>query len=246
MDPARILVTRPQPDADRTADHLRALDIEPVIAPMLEFRLVKTLRFEPARYRAIAITSANAIRALSASGQSDALAHLPVFAVGDHSAAAASAAGFETVASASGTLADLAHMIADAPPEGEILYLAAHHQSGDLAGLLAPHGIMTDTQVVYEMVGVEGLPHPAASLLAEGAINGAVFYSRRTAEQFATLTHGPQYDHVRSGMECLCLSSACAQPLLESHFLRISLADYPSNDAMMTLALAFAREQISP
>src|SRR5690554_2528591 len=85
MDPARILVTRPQPDADRTADHLRAIEIDPVIAPMLELRLLPALGLEPDRYGAIAITSANAIRALEASGQIADLVHLPVFAVGDHS-----------------------------------------------------------------------------------------------------------------------------------------------------------------
>jgi uroporphyrinogen-III synthase len=34
-----------------------------------------------------------------------------------------------------------------------------------------------------------------------------------------------------------------AEPLLENHFNRISLADRPDEDAMMALALAVAREQ---
>jgi uroporphyrinogen-III synthase len=41
----------------------------------------------------------------------------------------------------------------------------------------------------------------------------------------------------------LCLSEAIAEPLIAAHFVRISLADYPSEEAMMSLALAFARDQ---
>lgn len=246
MTALRILVTRPEPDANRTARHLRALGIEPVIAPMLRMKTLPVPAFEPDRYGAIAITSANAVRALEQIGQTATLSHLCVYAVGDHTAGKAREAGFSRIAHAQNTLASLAHLIASQPPAGKILYLAAHHQSGDLAGLLAPHGIAVETSVLYEMVPEKSLPESAAGALAAGEIAGAVFYSRRTAEVFAARTQGEGYGDMRKRLECLCLSRNCAQPLLESHFLRISLADHPSNEAMMALALAFAREQNGP
>jgi uroporphyrinogen-III synthase len=42
------------------------------------------------------------------------------------------------------------------------------------------------------------------------------------------------------------MSEAVAGPLLEARFNRINLADRPDEDAMMALALAFAREQTGP
>ena len=41
----------------------------------------------------------------------------------------------------------------------------------------------------------------------------------------------------------LCLSEAVAEPLLAAHFVRVGLADHPSEEAMMALALSFARDQ---
>ena len=41
----------------------------------------------------------------------------------------------------------------------------------------------------------------------------------------------------------LCLSESVAAPLIAAHFVRVALADHPSEDAMMGLALSFARAQ---
>ena len=65
-------------------------------------------------------------------------------------------------------------------------------------------------------------------------------YSRRTAQTFVSLA-----DRVaeRSRLGMLCLSEAVAEPLIAAHFVRVSLADHPSEEAMMALALSFARDQ---
>jgi uroporphyrinogen-III synthase len=47
---------------------------------------------------------------------------------------------------------------------------------------------------------------------------------------------------VRTRLGVLCLSEAVAQPLVDAHFVRVGLADYPSEEAMMGLALSFARD----
>lgn len=243
MRPA-LLVTRPQPDADRLAGYLDALGIEPVLAPMLTARASGEPVPNPEGFAALAATSANAFRFLARRGLADRFTHLPVFAVGDQTALEAERAGFANVTIAAGTLSDLAHTIIQNPPPGPIFYPAAHHRSGDLAGLLAGRGIKVSTHVLYEMIAVERFPSGIADKLHGGNIAGALFYSRRTAEVFASLCAGDNFAPVRSGLEALCLSENCAAPLIERRFVRISLADYPSGEAMMTLALAFAREQI--
>ncbi|WP_421953015.1 uroporphyrinogen-III synthase [Pelagibacterium sp.] len=241
-----VLVTRPRADAERTAAGLAALGLEPIIAPMLEERFTDVALPDAGGFAAVALTSANGVRALAAHPDGENFATLRVYAVGEHTASEARAAGFAQVSAAEGTLHDLSSRIIADRPSGKILYPAAHHQSGDLAGLLAGAGLVVDMRVLYQMQAATVLAPDLAKRLAIGDIDGAVFYSRRTAEIFAGLVASRDYGALRAGIYCLCLSENVAQPLIESHFLRIGLADYPSHEAMMTLALAFARDQISP
>jgi uroporphyrinogen-III synthase len=229
----RLLVTRPEPDASETAARLRALDIEAVVDPLLRSVTLTTTLPPADGFAALAITSANALRALQDRGEIARLQTLPVYTVGDRSAAVARDLGFAQVVSAEGNVDDLVSLLAHAGVDGPVLYPTARQQAGDLAKALAPHGVMVITAAVYEM-------QPADRLTSDiAACDGALFYSRRTAETFARLA--PKADRARPGM--LCLSEAVAAPLMAAHFVRVSLADHPSEEAMMALALSFARDQ---
>lgn len=230
----RLLVTRPEPDASETAARLHALDIETVVEPLLIAQTLTTTLPPADGFAALAVTSANALRALHERGELPRLRRLPVYAVGGRTAALARDCGFAEVTSAKGSFADLVALLAGAGIDGPVLYPAARQQAGDLAKALAPHGIMVITAPVYAM-------NPAPRLTtAMAGLDGALFYSRRTAETFVALapTGG-----ARSRLGMLCLSEAIAEPLLAAHFVRVSLAEHPSEEAMMALALSFARDQ---
>ncbi len=230
----RLLVTRSEPDASETAARLRALDIEAVVEPLLAARTLTTTLPPADGFAALAITSANALRALHDRGEVPRLQSLPVYAVGDRSAAMARELGFAEVVSAAGNAQDLVALLAGAGVDGPVLYPTARHQAADLARALAPHGVMVITTAIYEM-------HPAQHLAADlGQFDGALFYSRRTAETFTRLAPAGT---ARAQPGMLCLSEAVAAPLIAAHFVRVSLADHPSEEAMMALALSFAREQ---
>lgn len=241
----RMLVTRPEPDAQSTLERLQALDIEAMAAPLMVRQALDASLPPPDGFKAMVVTSANAIRALIDRGAVDTYRHLPVFAVGDRTALEAEAAGFTRVSSAAGAMQDLVNAMAIARLRGPILYPAGKHQSGDLAGALAPQGIMVATAKIYDMVPIAALPETVMAALGNGGLDAVLLYSRRTAEVFAqlaaTLDRGQ-----RNRVAMLCLSEAVAEPLLGAHFHRISLADRPDEDAMMALALAFAREQTGP
>src|SRR5262249_7492704 len=104
----RIWITRAEPGASRTAGRVRALGHEPVVAPLLEVHAL-TCAVDPDRVAARALPSANGVRAFA---ERCAERPLPVFTVGDATAAAARKAGFTGVASASGDLDALADLIA--------------------------------------------------------------------------------------------------------------------------------------
>ncbi|MBE0580667.1 uroporphyrinogen-III synthase [Devosia sp.] len=240
----KMLVTRPEPDAQATLARLDALGIDAVAAPVMVRQTLDASLPPPDGFTAMVLTSANAVRALAERGVLEQYRHLPVFAVGDRTAREASEAGFERVSSAAGALQDLVNAMTIARMRGPIFYPTGKHQSADLAKALASLGVMVATAKIYDMVAIDALP---AQILAElgGEIGAVLAYSRRTAEIFATLATSLPRDK-RSRLAMLCLSETVAEPLLEARFNRISLADRPDEDAMMALALAFAREQTGP
>jgi uroporphyrinogen-III synthase len=239
----RMLVTRPEPDASETAARLAALDIEPIVEPLLRYQTLPTSLPDPTGFAGIVVTSGNALRALS---DRDAIArfrHLELFAVGDRTAEAARRLGFAEVQSAGGNVADLIALLADAGLAGPIFYPAARLAAADLGKALARRGIMVITTKIYDMLPAEALSAPLWTQLEQGDIGAAMFFSRRTAETFVALTKGLG-NKARLGM--LCLSEAVAAPLLAAHFVRVGLADHPSEEAMLGLALSFARGQNPP
>lgn len=239
----RMLVTRPEPDASETAARLAALDIETTICPLLTFELLPTSLPEAEGFAAMAVTSANALRALAERGALESYLPLQVFTVGARTGEAARELGFENVTAAGGTLADLAELLAHGGLAGPVLYPAARIQSGDLAKSLAPYGVMVITTQVYAMNPVTALPMAVREELVNGSVAAVLFYSRRTAETFVEVAGEGLGREARTRLGMLCLSENVAQPLVDAHFVRVSLADHPSEEAMMGLALSFARDQ---
>ncbi|MDB5538662.1 MAG: hypothetical protein JWQ89_389 [Devosia sp.] len=237
-----MLVTRPDPDASDTAARLGALGIEGVGCPLLVHETLDVGLPEPKGFAAVAVTSANALRALDERGVLARYTGLLLYAVGDRTAAVARELGFAQVTSAEGAFADLVELLAHAPLEGPIFYPAARDMSADLGKSLAPFGRMVITAEVYAMNPIAALPAGIAEQLG-GEIAAVLFYSKRTAQTFVRLTERVLDRHGRAQLGVLCLSEAVAEPLLDAHFVRVGLADYPSEEAMMGLALQFARDQ---
>lgn len=237
-----VLVTRPEPDAALSAAQLGQLGITPVVAPLLRRVGLLANLPKPDGFSALALTSANALRELARRGVAAAYRHLPAFTVGDHTAREARELGFADVRSAGGRLGDLVELLAHAGIGGPVLYFAGKHLSGDLAKSLAPYALPVTTVRIYDMVPVDGVPAELVERIERDEIHAAMLYSRRTAQAFVDL-FGPRLSraaHLKLAM--LCLSEKVAEPLLGNHFVRISLADRVDDEAMMSLALSFARE----
>jgi uroporphyrinogen-III synthase len=237
-----MLVTRPEPDGATTLARLQALDIDAVGAPLMVRETLDTSLPRPEGFRAMVLTSANAVRSLQDRGTLDLYRELPVLAVGDRTAREAEEAGFGRVSSAAGTLQDLVNAVRISGLGGPLFYPTGKHQTGDLAKALAPLGVMVVTAKLYDMVAVDRFPPEIEQQLGLGEIDAVLLYSRRTAEIFVDLA-GTLTPEQRRSIAMLCISEHVAEPLLEAHFSRISLADRADEDAMMALALAFAREQ---
>jgi len=241
--PQTIWVTRPQPDATDTAARLEALGFETLVCPLLDLKVQPAALPDPQTLSGLVVTSANALRALDLLGAIAPYRTLPVFAVGDKTATAAQDLGFAVVQSASGDVAALTTLLTATAPGGALFYPTTARATGDLPGALAPKGITVHRADIYEMAAIT-LPEHIPARLVDGTITAISFYSRHTAAIFCQQVCDHLEPAARQQLLMLCLSENVAAPLLEHHFTRIGLADYPSEEAMMALALSALRDQI--
>lgn len=204
----RLLVTRPQPEAERTAAELVRRGHEPVLAPLLVTELLPAPPFS--RPAALLFTSVNGVRAVAAWPDERIPRTIPALSVGERTAAAARDAGFADVRSADGDgedLARLAQAVLD-PRAGPLLHPTVARPARDLAALLGPVGFTVETVEAYRMKEAEALPEAVSTALTTGAIDGVLLYSRRTAETFARLT--ARLRPLLAAMPLYCLSAEVA------------------------------------
>jgi uroporphyrinogen-III synthase len=237
----RILVTRPEPDGEKTAAKLRALGHEPVIASLLTvvFAGPPAGLAEPA---ALVLTSRNAVRALSRWPPAAGWRDRPVFVTGRGTGEAAERAGFANVMSADGDAADLAALVmAEIGPEVRpILWPAARDRSeGFLEGLRAKG---YDIRVVeaYRAEIAASLDPAVCRELRSSRIDAVLLYSRRTAEAFHRAVEQAGLASAVAGTRILALSSRVAEPLGELG-ADIAVAPYPDEDSLLALLQAAPR-----
>ena len=168
-----VLVTRPHPDNEATARALRDRGFQAVLAPVLRFEPVALPDELDADFAAVIATSANALRAAGA--QLSPLAKLPLFAVGEHTAAEALRLGFADVVVADGDALRLRERVRKGLKRkaGKLLYLAGADLSRDLAGELATDGHYVIRHGIWNVAAVFAVSHfsgaraTAADVLAD-------------------------------------------------------------------------------
>lgn len=231
----RLLVTRPEPEAARTAEALRARGHEVLVAPLMRIEPVDAAFDGP--WTAVVLTSARAVRAVGARLRDMEIMRLPAFTVGDRTAEAARAAGFGEVISADGALRELARAVAArcAGRGARLLYLAGDDRSGDLAGDLAAHGIAVNTVVVYRAVAADALFPDARQALSDGRIDAVLQYSRRSAATLVRLAEEAGVLNAVLSVAHYCLSADVAAPLRARGAERIQVAASPREAALIDL-----------
>ncbi len=230
----RILLTRPEPDAERTAAALRALGHDVIVASLLNIEILPDVALGAGPWAAILVTSANAARAIALHSRYRDLCGLPVFAVGERTAQAMRSAGFSDVMSADGNAGDLARLVAARlRPGGELLYLTGTERSGDLAAALP--GFTVRTAVIYRAVAVDLLPRAAAEALQSG-IEAVLHFSRRSAETYVRAASAAGLARAALGgpIHC-CLSAQVAEPLREAGAAVIRIAARSNESALLAL-----------
>lgn len=235
----RILVTRPVDEAQRTANRLRVLGHETLIAPVLRIEPVPDAPIGQAPWGAVVMTSGNAARALMAHARCSELIALPVFAVGRQTAEAAKLAGFSDVTSSDGDSSDLIRLINKRIPDrgAPLLYLAGSDIARDLAGDLAAHGFKVQTVVLYRAKAADAFTDEVAAAMRAGGIDGVLHYSRRSTVIFVECARSGGLLREIKALTHFCLSDRAAEPLRDIGATDIRIARRPDEEALIDLLL---------
>lgn len=215
-DLRRVWVTRARPGADCTAERLSDLGYTPVVAPLLAIRLLDA-RPDLTGVQALAFTSRNAVKAFAERSGDRAL---PVFAVGDATAASAREAGFQDVRSAGGDLHALAGLIRAEGAGLSVLHPCAAEPAGDLAALVRDAARITSL-AVYEAVETDAT--------APEVWDAVLIHSPRAGRALAASLSAQG----AGGRIAVAISPAAAAAVTVSGFAKIRIAAAPTEDALL-------------
>jgi uroporphyrinogen-III synthase len=233
----RLLVTRPEPDAARTAHMLRTRGHAVIVAPLTTIEPIAGVDPGAGPWSGLLVTSANAVRALAAQARAAEFVRLPVLAVGRRTADAAREVGFAEIVSADGNVDDLVGLTASrfGDTGARLIYLAGNDRAGNLAGALAARGITVRTVVIYRAVAAQTLPDDAKDALANGRIDGVLHFSPRGAGIYLRCAEADGLTAQALAPRHYCLSDNVSEPLSGAGARHIQVAERSDEAAMLAL-----------
>lgn len=238
----KLIITRPQPAASRTAIKLQNLGYETIVSPVLE--IVDTgAEIPQADYAALIITSANALGILEQRGLSDLLRKTPLFVVGDATAEKAQLLGFTRVDSASGTAIELADLIVQKvkPTGGKapiVLYLSGEDTTSGLATSIEKSGLNLSAVAIYNAKLVDQLTEKSMECLRNNAPVGLLLYSARSAVQIAKIIERFNLTYDIDNAKFYAISENVMHGLPDTLQQQCVCSEYPTENGLIDLIRA--------
>lgn len=234
----RVLVTRPEPGASRTAERLRALGHEPVILPLFEAQITARAQDLPPAKQIGGLIATSARAFLLFAGAAPTQYHdLPVYTVGPATAQAARDAGFSHVHEGAGSARDLASILMALPVEEKdgsgLLYLAGLPRKPTLEAALTTAGLAFQVLESYKM---EQISYSTDSFVMDHlspAPDAVLFYSTNAALRFSALVNAQNLDESLHSTSLVCLSPEITRAFPESWTLRTCAAEQPDEDSLL-------------
>jgi uroporphyrinogen-III synthase len=230
-----LLVTRPEPDASRTAARLTAMGHATLVQPLLAITFTPPAEDLPAP-AAILITSQNALRAVERWPGVANWRGAPLFAAGPATARAAEAQGFRNVRRGAGDAGALAEVVRSELPRGAgpILYPAARDRAGALAGGLTAAGYDVRVIEAYRADAATAFDPPVRAAFEVGWTDGVLLYSRRTALAFHDLAVAEGLTPRMAGISFYAISDQVAE-VVRPLGGTVRIAERPDEDTLLAL-----------
>ncbi len=214
----KLLVVRPQPGADATAARIGAAGHDPLLMPLFAMQAVAWDAPCAANYGGILLTSANAVR--QAGPQLASFSHLPAYAVGKVTAAAADQAGLHVGhignIGADELLRDLRNC--------RLLWLAGE----DHSSFSADASVEIDLRIVYRSAA---LPVPYNFHEVTLQADHVLLHSARAAVRFASIVGEQGLDRAAISIAALSENIASAAG---GNWKSLRVATQPNDAALLS------------
>ncbi|TIL72073.1 MAG: uroporphyrinogen-III synthase [Mesorhizobium sp.] len=231
----RVLVTRPEPGASRTAQRLEDLGFKPILLPLTE---TVALPVDPDRVAAnaaaVAVTSANAVRH-APKEISAALAGLPCHAVGRRTAQAARAAGVLSVSQGPGDAEALADALAGDYAGQTIVYLCGRVRYSGFEQRLQSAGVQVRAVETYDTVALDYSDGAVLARLSGLPVEAVLLYSAKAATALQALAGRPALRELFKKTCFFALSGRIAAALETVASEQLRVAPEPSEEALLEL-----------
>lgn len=225
-----VILTRPLLQAQRFGAELRAEfgdRIDVIVSPLLRTTpmVISDQQVVMDSTRDVIFTSESGVEGFAVLADANGRR---AFCVGDRTADAARAAGFEAL-SASGNSVDLLALVSE-EGGGEMIYARGTHVARDLKGDLAALGIPVSEVIVYDQ---EPQSLSDAALKALSGVQRVIFpvFSPRTARVLSEVLTQDGGDFTAPRI-ALCLSQNVANQVKAAHFSEVIQSEAPNAAAM--------------
>lgn len=232
----RVLVTRPEPGASRTARRLEDMGFQPILLPLTE-TVALPVGAVARDAVAVAVTSANAVRHTPKEIIA-ALTALPCHAVGKRTAESARAAGFLSVSEGAGNAEAMADAIGGDFAGKTIVYLTGRVRFPAFEARLQAEGVLVRPFETYDTVTLDYSDEAILERLSGQPAEAALLYSAKAAVALQTMAGRPTLRHLFEKTFVFALSARIAAALEKVDGEKIRIAREPHEEALLELLLA--------
>ncbi|WP_027144598.1 uroporphyrinogen-III synthase [Mesorhizobium sp. WSM3626] len=234
----RVLVTRPEPGASRTARKLEEMGFEPLLLPLTETTALPVdAKAVPNDVAAVAITSANAMRHTPGDLMA-VLSNLPCHAVGKRTAEAAREAGFLSVIEGPGDAEALAAGMGIAFSGKAIVYLCGRVRFPAFEQKLKAAHVQVHAVETYDTIAVSYSDEAILPLIAGQSVDAVLLYSAKAAAAMQVLASRPALQKVFEKTRVFVLSARIAAAFGDSAGKAIRVAARSDEEALLALLQA--------
>ncbi len=225
----RVLVTRARNDAERTGALLQARGYEPVLVPLTEIR--ETGEPPPCDgFDAIVVTSLHGAPYLARLPQP---VSCPVFAVGPRTAEAVHESGvFDTIVAEGDAVSMIGLIRSRMPPGASLLHIAGRDRKPEPDASLIRASFTVSVWSAYEAAAVDRAPLGLIEALANGSLDVALHYSRRSASILVRCAECAGMAQALFDLRHVFLSQDVAQAFSDSVARRGFVAASPSEASL--------------
>lgn len=233
----RLLVTRPQPDADKQTEKLSSLGHDVSTTPLLEVEFIDPGPLPLADTQALIATSRNALRGLAEGKDLEAALQLPIYVVGGATANSARELGFANIHTGPGTAEELLPLILSEchSENGTLVHLAGERMAFDLKSALEGKGFEVAQPIIYRINMADSFAEAARKVISSNKLHGVILMSPATTQTFLAMVEAPELMVVARQLTYFCLSHKVAEPLKALEDAQILIAARPTEDDLLAL-----------